>query len=542
MRDPPMPNRALVLLLFLAVAAAPARAGRREAEVILREAIRLQTNPPRGVSQDDALNRAYIRMADAFRADPTFWMVLLQRGLNRCTKADLNRSMLRDRLQLMRTQGAGPKRVEMLAAQGGDYIDRVVMESYQDFQHMHRVMKRTNTPDKNAIAFANAMMKFAQGEFLKGKRDAPGAIDDLKSLIKRDWQVEHCADLLARIYMRMGAEAFQAEVYDKAHEYWDAGLRWAVTDRMKRDLLTNKAGAHATRNEYELAEGVLRGLLRWDRQQPEHWKNLGLTLGYQSKLPSALYAYRHARTLARAQSRNTQIVYLHGNAWLKAAMIHGKLLEADGDLKVAWRLFLEYREMFGDDYNFCFNFGEFCFHMGQYELAWTYLRRAADIHPFCPNPFLLLVRVSQRLTEGTPEEREARREKVKTELEEARRLYKPSEESHTVRRICGGLQERGEERMVGGPTGLIEPDPLDGLRADGSPPAWLVAQAEARDAHQLFDPSIDEFLAEPGDEPEPPAVAEPVGEEAASRLGWFLGGGIAAVLLAFVLLRRKSIA
>ena len=98
-----MLNRAFVLLFFLAVAAAPVQAGRREAEVILREAIRLQTNPPRGVSQDDALNRAYLRMAEAFRADPTFWMVLLQRGLNRCTKADLNRSMLRDRLQLMRT-------------------------------------------------------------------------------------------------------------------------------------------------------------------------------------------------------------------------------------------------------------------------------------------------------------------------------------------------------------------------------------------------------------------------------------------------------
>jgi tetratricopeptide (TPR) repeat protein len=512
----------------------------REAQLLLQQAIRLQANPPRGVSQDEALNQAYLKMAEAYRLDPDNWNILMQRGLNRCTKADLNRSMLRDRLQIMRTSGEPAAKIEMIAAQGGDYIDRVVMEGFQNFNHMRTVMRRTQSVDRDAIKFANAMMKFANGEFVQAKRDAPGAIDDLKELIKRQWQVEHCAELLARIYMRMGADAFNAEDYDRAHEHWNSGLKWAVSHRMKRDLLTNKAGAHATRNEYDMAESVLRGLLRGDPDQPEHWKNLGLTLGYQSKLPDALYAYRRARKLAREQSRAYPIHLLHGNAWLKAAMIHGKLLEADGDLETAWRLFLEYREMFGDDYNFCFNFGEFCFHVEQYELAWTFLRRAADIHPFCPNPFLLLVRVAQRLTDGTPEERKARREKVKAELEEARKLYSPSEESHTVQRICGGLQEWGDERMVSGPADRIDPDPLAGFKSTSAPPAWLTERAKEREPHVLFDPPVEEYLAEPEEEKaEPAKTVQPEVKRDRGPLIWVLAGGIVACLLLFLVIRRR---
>jgi len=290
-----MPARLLLPLLLLCALAGPAFAGRRESEVLLLQALRLQSDPPPGMSREEALDRAFMDMANALAADRTNWNVLLQRGLNRCLKADLNRDMLVDRLEEMRTEGRSPGDVELVQARGSDFIEKVVVAAYVEFSLMLRVMNQTRTKDKDTIEYANAMMKFAKGEYLKAQQDKPGAIDDLKALIKRGWRVEHCAELLARIYMRLGADAFRADDFTLAQEYWDKGLRWAVSDALKRDLLTNKAGAHATRNEYTLAEKVLRDLLRREPEQPGHWKNLGLVLGYQNLLDPALFADCRAR-------------------------------------------------------------------------------------------------------------------------------------------------------------------------------------------------------------------------------------------------------
>jgi len=529
--------RLRILLLALCLAA-PAGAGRREAEVLLAQAMRRQANPPANVPLEQVVDEAYQTMAEALRADPSFWGVHMEMGLNRCRKAEISRELLAQHLEMMRAQGRSPSEIEVVEAKALDFIDQVVMLAYRHFVEMRKIMKRTGTQDRDLLQFAEAMLKSANGEYLEAKRGEPGAIDDLKTLIKRTWNPERCAELIARMYMRLGADAFRAEQFTEAQQFWDKGLNFVVSDSLRGDLLTNKANAHATRNEYTLAEEVLRGLLRKNPEHPAHWKNLGLVLGYQNLLDPALYAYRHARRISRELGRGDEIARRHGNAWLKAAMIHGKLREADGDLDTAWRLFLEYRAMFGDDYNFCFNFGEFCFHMEQYELSWRYLRRAAEIHPFCPNPWLLLVRVAQRLSTGTPEEQKERRENVKKELDEARKRFAPSQNSHAVKRVCGGLQEPEGEELNRGPAPRLDPDPLAGLAPD-APPAWVRAKAEEREPHERFDPPVAGFLGM-AEEPETLEV-EPVEEPADAErrpLAWIVAAAVLALGGAVFLVRR----
>ena len=102
----------------------------------------------------------------------------------------------------------------------------------------------------------------------------------------------------------------------------------------------------------------------------------------------------------------------HGNAWLRAASIHGKLLTDDGDIALAWRLFAEYRTLHGDDYNFSLAFGDFCAELKQYDLAWKFLQRARFLKPQCPATYLKLEQIAAR-TSGTREEVRARMERAK---------------------------------------------------------------------------------------------------------------------------------
>jgi len=355
--------------------------------------------------------------------------------------------------------------------------------------------------------------------------------------------------------MQLGAQAFNRDDFAGAQEYWDKGLRWAVNPTIRRTLLTNKAGAFEMDNDFGLAEALLREQIEDEPDRPIHWKNLGLFLGYQNHLRSALYCYKQSREACRKLGGQFPVALLHGNSWLKAAMIHGKLLEAEGDLRMAWRLFLQYRLMFGDDYNFCFNFGEFCFQMGQYEQAWTFLTRAAELQPFCPNPYQLLLPVAQRMTSGTPEERKARREKAKADLQRVRERYLSRNESPAVKRMCGGLRDLGDGRLKAQRMPFITPDPLAGETPDNAP-LWIVTAADRRDPFVPYDPSVEEFLAESARDAEAAAEAQkapaPEAETENDAGGWpewlaewwtWAAGGAGVIVLlgvGFRLRRRKS--
>jgi len=545
-----MMRTTLILLLASSVILAQGR-GRRAGAQLLQEALDAQMRPGPGQTEEDALDRAFLMMGKAIEADPDLEEAYFHRGFNRCLKNGIVRGILEQRLNTMRAEGYPEEDQAATREAGQRFIDAVLNDAYENFRRMARIMKKEGTWDQDKITFTRAATKFAAGEYLKAKEGAPGAIDEFKTLMKRNWNQELCADLIARSYMQLGATAFTNEDFATAQDHWDAGLRWAVSPPIRRTLLTNKAGAYEMDNQFERAEQVLRKLIRSEPDRPEHWKNLGLVLGYQNHLHTALYAYRQSREWCEKLSGDFPLGMLHGNSWLKAAMIHGKLLEADGDLRRAWRLFLGYRAMFGDDYNFCINFGEFCYQMGQYELAWTFLENAAEIHPFCPNPHQLMLSVAQRMTDGTPEERLARREKAKADLQRVRDEYSARVESPALKRLCGGLRDLGDGPSRSTESAPIVPDPLLGETAE-NPPLWIVKAAEQRDDYVEYDPTVEQFLADTAKASEAAAkkkTAEPktdaATEEASGRPWWHwavVGGGALVLLVGIRRLRRRPAA
>jgi tetratricopeptide (TPR) repeat protein len=536
----------LAILVLAPVTVAQGRGARNAAATdLLNKALRLQESPPPGMTQDRALDEAYQIMGKAFQADARLWQALLYRGINRCDKMLLANQKLRARLLALRAEGESDAETARIEGLANDFISDVILrDAHQNFAHMERTMKRLGEPSDDTVLFANAMMKFSHGEYLKAHAGAPGAIDDLKKLVQRKFMIEFCAERIALAYMDLGATEFEERRYEEAQDLWDKGLRWAHNEKIRRFILTNKAGAYEMDDEYGLAEELLRKQLRSEIDRPAHWKNLGLVLGYQNRLRPALFAYRQSRNLCGEYGRRSPIARLHGNSWLKAAMIHGKLLEAEGDLRTAWRLFLEYRAMFGDDYNFCFNFGEFVFHMGQYNLAWEYLSRAKDLQPFCPHASVLLVRVAQRVTLGTPEEQRARRELAKEELEASRERFSSRNESPQMKRICGGLQDLGDGDLRRANPAPMTPDPLVGYRIDSPPPPWLVKRAAQRDPFMPFEISPSEFLAKTSEDAEASAVRAQAESEEPQKANWkwlALGaGGLAVALGAIALFRRRA--
>jgi tetratricopeptide (TPR) repeat protein len=394
---------------------------------------------------------------------------------------------------------------------------------------MERNMRARREVDPGRIRFASAALKYARGEYVESP-DGPGAIEGFKSLMKSEWNPDICSEFVARCYLQLGNDAAADEKYLDAQEHWDEALRWVRTPLTRRVILTNKAAAYDLDNEFGLAEKVLRLQVRMEPGEPAHWKNLGLMLGHQNLVRAALPAYRKARELCRG----TPAAVFHGNAWLKPAMIHGKLLEEDGDLRLAWRLFLEYRAMLGDDYNFCVNFGEFAFHLGQYNLAWQYLARARDLQPFCIMPYHLLLQTALRM-DGPREEVEQRIEKARADHREALRAYRPRDETSGMRRLCGGLRERTTPVGDNAPISRIEPDPLAGYGPEHAP-AWL---EEAADERIPFRPDLRDARA-----PEAaPEVADTVPESSARKwtpTAWVVAGAavLAAAVLFLVLARR----
>ena len=244
-------------------------------------------------------------------------------------------------------------------------------------------------------------------------------------------------------------------------------------------------------------------------------KNLGLLLGYEARFKPALHAYATCRQLCRESKSPYFLGIEHGNAWLRAAMIHGKLLREDGDLHKAWRLFLEYRRYFGDDYNFSIAFGEFANHMKAYDMAYAYLLHAKNLQPFCPKTYVLILDVAKR-TSGTRDEVIARVEVADKEYRAARERFKARTENFRLKRICGGLLDVSEGGAFPGEKVMrLNPDPLAGADPNELP-EWLAVHAAKRSAFVPYDPAEDpDALPEPdpAEDDGEPAVAGDGDEE-----------------------------
>jgi tetratricopeptide (TPR) repeat protein len=353
-----------------------------------------------------------------------------------------------------------------------------------------------------------------------GKR---GAIEDFKELVRRNFQPERCMSHIALCYLDAGHEAYLKDQADEAQRLWDEGLRWARNRSWRRLFWTNKAAVYGLEHQYQLAEEALRRLIAEDPQEPSHEKNLGLTLGFQNRLKEALVHYDRARELCRT-SEGAGLARANGNAWLRPAVIHGTLLEHEGDVRLAWRLFLEYRELFGDDYNFCLWFGDFAGAHGAYDVAWRFLERARDLRPNCMPAFQKLAQIAPR-TKGTREELEVRTKAAAQAFADAQARAGETPENPAVAKICGGVADLSDIGLEPDAQERLAPDPLDGFLPD-RPPPWVEAASRGRDPFVPFVPTA----------PEAPSQT-PAAERG---LAWpYVAAAAAVVAAAFLLLFRR---
>jgi len=436
--------------------------------------------------------------------------------------------MLAHRLNEMLAGGASQEAV--LAKQNGGLalINIRIGEARHDFNVMGVRLKRLRRKEPEMILFTRAAIKWASAQYV-AEKGRSGAIEDFKSLVKRRWRVRHCSEFIARSYLEQGAILYVRKEYEQAQAAWSEGLKWAQDDGTKRSLLTNMAGGLDSAGEYLAAKKLLRELIDREPTRPGHWKNLGLLLGNGGELKRALHAYGKARELCEKAKASFFLGLLHGSAWLKSAMIHGKLLSGDGDVLVAWNLFLDYREMFGDDYNFCLNFGDFAFHLGRYEFAQVYLERARKLQPFCRMPHLLLLQLAPRL-KGTAEEA---RKRIKEAKEAVDRLHGQNPGPH-LERLCAGLIDRSDSGYVVRQSERIKPDPLKGFD-EGQLPPWIVAAAAKRDPFAPYEPDVDGAGGGAVDE-----ASNERGPQGGSSAPWFIGFGVLAVTLALVFWLRSK--
>ncbi len=500
-------------------------------DATVQRARAVENEYPIGEARDVTLDRAYRLYAEAAQIDAERWEAFAARGTNRCKHALACRQRLAEVLSEARARGSSVEEQQRMAEAGQQYIRKSIADASANFQIMERNMRRKNQLDVMRLRFAKAATMFAAGDMEEGPSGGPGAIDEFKALVADNWNKQRCSEFIARGYLTLGADAARTLQYEKAHAHWDRALEWAVVPATRRLVLTNKAAAYDLDNEFRSAEAIIRKLIEFEPRRPEHWKHLGLMLGHQNRLRGALRAYARARDLV-----GPVVVDLHGNAWLKAAMIHGKLLERDGDPKLAWRLFAAYRARFGDDYNFCVNFGEFAFYAAQYDVAWTFLQRAAELQPFCAVPRQLLLMTAQRMG-GPVDVARTRIAEARKQHRAAQRRFKPTEESDAIKRMCAGLRDRHQPLPRDASRTYVTPDPLAGFGTDRAPP-WIAALAQTREPFSPDAPDelpVDERTQTPA---EAPSSASPV--QRGSRR-WIVGIAVAAVVaLGVVLLRRRS--
>jgi len=508
-----------VLLLL-----APLGAAGESYEGLLQEADRLFRAAGPGHSVPLRLDAEYAKLADAALLAPTRWEAFFYRGLNRCRAVFFMRGIAQNRIAHLRAEGKPAGLIAEVEATHRAFLVARLQEAQHNFGVMDRLMRERGESNRDRILFANASIKFARREFLEAQGGRPGAIEDFKTLVRRRFLRDRCGDHIALSFMDLGAQAYRDQKYEEAQRFWEEGLRWTKQADLRRMIYTNRAGAYGMANEYGLAEDLLREQIRAEPHRPIHHKNLGLVLGFQNRLQEALYHYRRARELcARAQS-SIPLMLLNGNAWMRAAVIHGKLLTDDGDLRLAWRLFVEYRQAFGDDYNFCLWFGDFAAAAGQYALAWRYLEAARDLQPHCTSAYHKLLEIAPR-TEGTMEEVKARIEAAKAASEAARKRYEGAAESPEVQRVCGGLGDIGDVGTQPTRAVRLDPDPLKGASI-ANPPAWLVKAAEARGPFVPWTPPVPE-----PDEADVPVTGDEEPAGGAASWVWPVGLLVTVLLL-----------
>ena len=507
-----------VLLLL-----APFGAAEESYEGILEEADRIFRSSGPGHPVPERLDAEYAKLAEAALLVPTRWEAFFHRGLNRCRAVFFMRGIAQNRIAHLRAEGQPAHLIAELETGQRAFVVARLQEAQHNFGVMDRLMRERGESHRDRILFANASIKFARREFLEAQGGRPGAIEDFKTLIRRNFLKDRCGDHIALSYMDLGAQAYRDRKYAEAQQLWEEGLRWTRQTDLRRMIHTNKAAAYGMANEYGLAEDILREQIRAEPHRPIHHKNLGLVLGFQDRLGEALHHYRRARELCARTRSILPLMLLNGNAWLRAAVIHGKLLTDDGDLRLAWRLFAEYREAFGDDYNFCLWFGDFAASVGQYALAWRYLEAARDLQPHCTSAYHKLLEIAPR-TEGTMEEVKARIEAAKASSEAARERYEGATELPEVQRVCGGLGDLGDLGTRPSRAVLLDPDPLDGASV-ANPPAWLARAAKGRAPFVPWTP--------PAGEPEGADVSVTGdGEPTAGATSWVWAVGLfVAVLL-----------
>jgi tetratricopeptide (TPR) repeat protein len=498
-------------VLFLCLAATAARAG--EYERLLGDARLEVADESRPIGQ--RLDAHYAKLGEVARTYPDRWEAYFERGENRCRRAFYYRAEVEMFLARARAQGMEEREHQQAQVDATAQIETWRLDAHRDFSLAEAALVRRGGVDRDRLLFANAAMKFAGREYLKARHGAKGAIDDFKELVRRNFLPEACADHLALCYLDVGHGYYLHDQFELAQDAWDQGLRWTRQPHLRQLLLTNKAGAYEMDHQYLLAEEILEKQIGEEPWNPGHHKNLGLVLGYQNRLKEALYHYGKAREICGGPADVKAL--FNGNAWLRAAVIHGTLLEREGDIRLAWRLFLEYRQLFGDDYNMSLWFGDFAAAHGQYDLAWRYLEHARALQPRCPPPYQKLVQIAPRTT-GTREEVEVRVKAATQSLNDAKARYHVEDESPVVLKICGGVADLGDLGVGAERAGLLDPDPLEGLDAV-RPPAWVEEAAQARDSFVPFEPT--EGPPEPPPPPEPPVVERP----------WSLVPAAGAVLL-----------
>ena len=530
------PMRRLLLLLLLAPAALP---GERTYDQLLFDARTVEEDPAPVATPEDRFNEAYEILARAVKLSPERWEAYWRRGLNRCEMAVVVHALVQERIAFARAGGAPPEEVDNLTTRGKEFIGFCIRDAAHDFDMMLVNMRRKGRIDERKRLFSRAVLMYAARDFEKGPKGGPGATSAFLQLYRRTSPdtplAKLCAEFLGRCYNMLGAQAFRSEDYKEAQQYWDKALTWARFPQTIRTVLTNKAGGYEMDNEFGRAEKVLRELIRREPNQPAHWKNLGLVLGFQNHLREALYCYAQARKLCFESPGREFRGRWHGNAWMRAAVIHGNLLEEDGDILLAWRLFLQYRKMFGDDYNFSLWFGDFCSNHGAYDLAWLYLSRARDIQPHCTVAYQSLLLVAPR-TGGSRDEVKARIAQADKALDAARSRYNLRKVSPAVKRICGGLQDLADGGRSPSVGSHLTPDPLAAWDED-HPPAWVEKIAKERKPFVAWKPGDVE-----GARDKSPSPATPK-SKAGAEGGWSLWVAAAVALLVVIaglalLLRR----
>ncbi len=501
---------------FLCLVASAAAA--EDYERLLAEARRALNDE--SLSMGERFDAQFEKLAQAALAHPQRFDAFFERGVNRCNRAFHYRAEMDMFLAGARAAGMDDGAHRRARQEADERIERWRMDAHREFSVAEHAMVRRGDwrPDHELLIFANAAMKFAGREYLRTRHGQPGAIEDFKVLVRKNFLPERCADHIALCYLDVGHESYMREEFEEAQKAWDEGLKWTREPRLQQLLWTNKAGAYEMDHQYGLAEQVLHQQIERDPDNQAHHKNLGLVLGYQNRLKEALYHYDKARELCR-RSHDIRRALFNGNAWLRPAVIHGTLLENEGDALLAWRLFLEYRQLFGDDYNFSLWFGDFAGAHGAYDLAWRYLEHARELQPRCFPAYQKLTQIAPR-TQGTREEVEVRTKAAAQALFDVQARYFVADESPDVLKICGGVADLGDLGLAAERPGFLGSDPLQGFDA-AHPPPWVEAAARSRDPFVPFDPAA--------------APAAPEGERAAPARGrapWSLiAAGAGAVLL-----------